>query len=203
MADKVVTGISEDILLKIESSYATAYQISSYASDKKHVWPNITLPHYETIGNRMNQLSKAELSMLLPIVRYDERDSWGAYSTEKQNWIIEGLAIEFFDAEEEAMYPGLIPPSIWTPPNSRGTTSGFAAPLWQTAPTPRNASVINQDLDYIFTEAIDWVIHKEQSVLTGAADIKTLLTQSGIVSQTRFRWKWGTHFFSSIFFSSH
>ena len=175
----MIYSITEDILLKIETAEAMAGQLANSAMMTNQVWPNVTVPNFEVVGKKMNDLSKSELTVVLPLIKKSKQSEWIEYSKNNQFWIEAGLEAE---EVENANHPGTVPEAIWTPPNSIESTVDLIAPVWQMAPTPRNASIINADFCQLMPQVIEEVLLEEHTIISRPIDIRFLKTISGIVS---------------------
>jgi len=119
--------------------------LSSSASHSSAIWPNYTLPDFEKFGQGSRQLSGASLLAFSPLVKDIDRHNWETYSTNNQNWIVDG----FTDLGIDNPYPREIPNFIY-----RKTTRSFVpeltldqySPVWQMSPPPEDTSIVNFNL---------------------------------------------------------
>jgi hypothetical protein len=85
-------------------------------------------------------ISEAEMIMFTPAVSSEVSDAWGLYSFQNQGWIKDGLAVQGLGDVD----PGLVTPAIhsFAPLREKETY----APLWQYAPAPTDAKLVNLDM---------------------------------------------------------
>lgn len=130
--------------------------ITSYVTDSGSSWPNVTIPHFELVGQSNNELTGAIHLSLLPLVKAEQRGEWEAYAQEKKSWIHESYTLgEGYP--QRSLADITIEDNVFVYAED-GTTkvvqdgpgiqygSGNYAPVWQQIPAPTDTSIINWDL---------------------------------------------------------
>jgi CHASE domain len=131
-------------------------------------FPFVTIPDFAYHGNHNNRLSKVLQVSFAPLITRSQVNKWQDYAIQNQGWIAESLAFhDLGDGQHRATNSSARLDSISLRPISpylyhfEEYTSGKAliqtdegaqfgpgnyAPVWQQAPAPRDASIVNFDL---------------------------------------------------------
>ena len=119
--------------------------ITSHALDSEMTWPNVTLPHFDTIAH--DERSRVEFIGFAPFVTPETRQGWEQYSVDNQGWIAQDYSYRNWNET-----PPSIPTKIhryntsFLPAEFEEEMFRYEVPLWQVAPAPRDTSEINLDL---------------------------------------------------------
>jgi hypothetical protein len=88
------------------------------------------------------EISEAEMIMFTPVVSSQGSDAWGLYSFQNQGWIKDGLAVQ----GRGDVDPGPVTPAIHSFAPLQEKEKESYAPLWQYAPAPTDAKLVNLDM---------------------------------------------------------
>ena len=119
--------------------------MTSYALDTGHGWPNVTLPHFDIrTKDSFEKLAGAELYMFAPLVTRDTLQPYQRYAWDHQGWIKEDLELRGLGRID----PGYISPSVYSYSGDLEDilSANMFVPIWEVAPVPTNAEIINFDL---------------------------------------------------------
>jgi hypothetical protein len=107
------------------------------------------------------EISAAEMIMFTPVVSSQISDAWGLYSYRNQGWIKDGLAVQ----GQADVYPGIVTPAIHSFAPLRQKDN--YAPLWQIAPAPTDAKLVNLDMfeSFPWYERLAKGVQEERHVL--------------------------------------
>jgi hypothetical protein len=101
------------------------------------------------------------MMMLTPVVSSETSEAWGEYSFQNQGWIKDGLTVQ----GQGDVDPGKATPDIYSLAPLQEKES--YAPLWQIAPAPTDAKLVNLDMFQSFPwyERLAKGVHAERHVL--------------------------------------
>jgi Adenylate and Guanylate cyclase catalytic domain len=162
--DLVLASTSTEAERLMMSLQSFALSVTTYTVATGAVWPYVTVPNFELRGRMSNQVSKALSLTFSPLVESLDLDSWEAYANSTSNWVDESRAVltllpllassavSMGDFASSTPSSSSIPAQVWTL-DDRGNPRAVDAresvpyaPLWQQAPAPSNAALINYDL---------------------------------------------------------
>ena len=135
-------------------------------------WPFVTIPHYESKSQIIMDQTGATQLTFVPLVDHEIVTLWEEYSLNHQDWIQEGLDIQYFLQEEGQPYTASpIPSFIHSIDNDNGNASDsrlVVAPTWQIAPTPQDPIMVNYDQlsNSNFLNAFTSMVQTNQPVFT-------------------------------------
>ena len=141
-------------------------------------WPNLTLPDFGKRFDIARNFTGVAFLMYTPLVTNEMLDKWHTYAEENQGWIREELS--YIDPTID---PGPIAPIVY----SRGEDGIFTDtnvsnhyPMWQVAPLPINASIINLDTlplpTYNFSQVINDAVKERRALLSGVVNMTRLFS---------------------------
>ena len=155
--------------------------VTSYSQEPGKTWPNITLPNFDKRAMDAESVAGIEFLAFAPLVRSENLQGWEEYARENQGWITKDWRYH-----KNPVNAGPITPNIhYSGPDAEEEVTeegesvydGLHFPLWQAAPVPHNASVINFDLfqhpDFHdkFTDGLE----ERKTLISGVVDIDYLL----------------------------
>jgi hypothetical protein len=176
-------------ILATMSSSMTAFSLGQGTQ-----WPYYTHIDYEVFGQSVLSTSGAQMVSWSPIVTGEvERDIWGAYSTENDAWVEEGLELRV--ANEGITMPAGpldVPPKIYrrNPSGKSVVETGWGpfVPVWQMAAAPIDPSIVNFNLlsDDHFNAAFAAVRLTKNQVLSELVDASALYGSSAVADEERY-----------------
>jgi hypothetical protein len=208
--DTFATEISdltnEEAINAIMAIQSLSASITTYASSSKIGFPFITVPSFEVLGAISNAQSRALQVSYVPLIHREAKLAWEVYAKKNQGWLNESLAFASEDLivatdtdesdglsmqlEHHPMSPQIYLMSevvsgskITNLTDVVGVGEWDFAPVWQQAPAPLDASIINFDmLSYpTFDSIFRGVWEAMKPVMSGTVDLKFLY--SGAIAQ--------------------
>ena len=119
--------------------------LTSYSLDTEAQWPNVTLPHFDIrTTESFERLAGAEAFVFAPIVTKANLPGYERYAWDHQGWIRKDLELRGLGKLD----PGFIPTRVYpsTGELEAHLNAQVHVPIWQLAPVPTNAKIINLDL---------------------------------------------------------
>lgn len=176
----------------MESAFRTvSNMVTAYTVQNQSQWPFVTVPNFQIRAITTQQMSKAVVLGLSPLVPGQDIGQWEAYSMTHQYWMDDTLNQQekLFDTlynsnamqvvwQEDSRDNALpIPSSVYQikrngyPTVINPPIPKYVLPMWELAPAPRhNASIVNYDLlnHTVFANAMDQLMRTREAVLTPA-----------------------------------
>lgn len=172
----------ENVKSTIGQVHSLSVMVTSIAMSNNATWPYVSVPHFARRAREAEELTGIELLLFAPIVPHDEREDWERYAWEHQVWIDQDLKVSGHQETDV----GKISKRIYTDTENATSNDGphvykdGYVPIWQLGPVPRNASVINLDLNRhpSFRSTIYHGMASRHAMLSGMVDLNFLLENS-------------------------
>lgn len=94
-ADEIVDQSKNNAISSLAVLESLSKTVTSLAMFANESWPLISLPHFEIRASDYLDISGAQQIAFAPIVQEEEREPWEAYTTAHQDWIQDGLDLEY------------------------------------------------------------------------------------------------------------
>ena len=124
--------------MELLSTTFTAFAMSNSSNE----WPFVSMPNFLQQAGEINGMLDSEAIFFSPLIAQSEIESWENYSVANHNWMNDGVERKGLSNDDPGQISDLIYPvderSVYFP--------NYSLPIWQIAPSPINASVINFDL---------------------------------------------------------
>jgi hypothetical protein len=198
-ATEVADLTNEEAINAIMAIQSLSASITTYASSSEIGFPFITMPSFEVLGGISNAQSRALQISFVPLVHREAKLAWEIYAKKNQGWLNESLALTTSDvlgaldidhpdgpAEQLERHPAspqiyrmtdvVSGTKITNLTDAVGVGEWDFAPVWQQAPAPFDASIINFDLlSYpTFASIFRGAWEAMKPVMSGTVDLKFL-----------------------------
>jgi hypothetical protein len=158
--NEIASALDLESRAVVEAMDAFTISVVSYANSTGTRWPFVFIPDFERRGESFNKLAHSQQVGLFPVVSENDRAAYEVYAAANQHWISDGVALQSHDENSSLALFNISESIFHMQIDAEGNQSkrepvreprvdygpGDYLPIWQQAPAPSNANMINYDI---------------------------------------------------------